>query len=87
MRKHIFPTIIIIHLFINLDTVSVCSTLEELIKDWMLELNSMFLQYTDFNFGPTDILKNTYASSIIEHLINKCDCSKNFTVDLFSILS
>ena len=53
----------------------------------MPELNSMFLmKMYSFNVGQIDNLKNTYGSSIAEHLINNCDCGKTFHVDLFSIL-
>ena len=40
----------------------------------------------NFTCGPTDNIKNTYGSSIAENLINYCDSTKKFSVDLFSIL-
>ena len=39
-----------------------------------------------FNVGLIDNVKNTYGSSIAEHLINNCDCGEKFSIDLFSIL-
>ena len=41
----------------------------------------------NFNVSMTDNLKNTYKSSIAEHLINNHDSAENFSVDLFTILS
>ena len=41
----------------------------------------------DFDFGKTDILNNTYQSSIAEHQIINCDWTKKFSVDFFCTLS
>lgn len=38
-------------------------------------------------YTPSDILTNTYNSSIAEHLINSHNCSVNFSGDAFTILS
>ena len=34
-----------------------------------------------------DNLRNTYGSSMAEHLINNRDCAEKFSVDFFSVLS
>ena len=41
----------------------------------------------NFVGGPANNLRNTYGSSVTEHLINNRDCAENFSIDLLSILS
>jgi len=37
--------------------------------------------------GPKDVLRNTYGSSIGEHLISNPNCANSFSVDWFSVES
>ena len=81
-----FFLIIIILLFTCLGVVAVRTTQEELTKGWMLELNTS-LQKCYFTGGLVDNFRNTYKSSMAEHLINNHDCAEKFSADFFLVLS
>ena len=72
--------------FVISDVFAVCFELGEPVNIWIRELNSMYPQ--NYGEGTTLLtIKNAYASSIAEHLINNRNCTSSYRTDLFTILS